>query len=231
MPNWIASSARAPDEPAGYSYYLRGSVKVGRIGNAFITGDAAGLATRDMCEGIGPAIRSGHRAADAILTARRIGSRDVTGASLGGGIASALLDWAFTRGVRALGAARGRRNMPARCDKIDERLSKRAAGAGPLPVAAARSDPGQSRRLRSNAIRNRLVLVPVARAIQRSYSGGARCLRAASAHRTGEAAEIAARSEASAAEHGLHRWQQGYHQRETIREWSHLQLLPPGRAR
>jgi signal transduction histidine kinase len=27
---------------------------------------------------------------------------------------------------------------------------------------------------------------------------------------------------ASAAEHGLHRWQQGYHQRETIREWGHL---------
>jgi signal transduction histidine kinase len=27
----------------------------------------------------------------------------------------------------------------------------------------------------------------------------------------------------SAAEHGIHRWQQGYHQRETIREWGHLQ--------
>jgi signal transduction histidine kinase len=27
----------------------------------------------------------------------------------------------------------------------------------------------------------------------------------------------------SASEHGLHRWQQGYHQRETIREWGHLQ--------
>jgi signal transduction histidine kinase len=26
----------------------------------------------------------------------------------------------------------------------------------------------------------------------------------------------------SAAEHGLHRWQQGFHQRETIREWGHL---------
>ncbi len=26
----------------------------------------------------------------------------------------------------------------------------------------------------------------------------------------------------SAAEHGLHRWQQGYNQRETIREWGHL---------
>ena len=46
-------------DPVGYSYYLRGHVDVVRIGNAFITGDAAGLATRDMCEGIGPAIRSG----------------------------------------------------------------------------------------------------------------------------------------------------------------------------
>jgi signal transduction histidine kinase len=28
----------------------------------------------------------------------------------------------------------------------------------------------------------------------------------------------------SAAEHGLHRWQQGYNQSETMREWAHLQL-------
>ncbi|MGQ0811491.1 MAG: sensor histidine kinase [Nitrospiraceae bacterium] len=28
----------------------------------------------------------------------------------------------------------------------------------------------------------------------------------------------------SAAEHGLHRWQQGYNQREAMREWGHLQL-------
>ncbi|MBF2760558.1 MAG: NAD(P)/FAD-dependent oxidoreductase [Ectothiorhodospiraceae bacterium AqS1] len=52
--------------PKGYSYYLRGNVDVVRIGNAFITGDSAGLATRDLCEGIGPAVRSGFRAADAI---------------------------------------------------------------------------------------------------------------------------------------------------------------------
>ena len=37
-----------------------------RIANAFIVGDSIGLATRDMCEGIGPAIRSGLLAADAI---------------------------------------------------------------------------------------------------------------------------------------------------------------------
>jgi hypothetical protein len=29
----------------------------------------------------------------------------------------------------------------------------------------------------------------------------------------------------SAAEHGLHRWQQGYNQRETIREWGHLHCV------
>jgi flavin-dependent dehydrogenase len=53
-------------EPKGYSYYLRKDVNTVRIDNAFIVGDAIGLATRDMCEGIGPAIRSGLMAADAI---------------------------------------------------------------------------------------------------------------------------------------------------------------------
>jgi len=88
-------------EPAGYSYYLRGNVEVVRLGNAFITGDAAGLATRDMCEGIGPAVRSGLRAAQAILTGAPYGLEDVTGASLGGGLTSRVLDWAFTRGAVA----------------------------------------------------------------------------------------------------------------------------------
>jgi len=86
-------------EPAGYSYYLRGPVDLVRVGNAFITGDAAGLATRDMCEGIGPAIRSGRRAADSILQGVEYRLDDVTGASLGGGLATRLLDWGFTRGA------------------------------------------------------------------------------------------------------------------------------------
>ncbi len=55
-------------DPKGYSYYLRSDVRVARIDNAFIVGDAAGLATRDLCEGIGPAVRSGLMAAEAILT-------------------------------------------------------------------------------------------------------------------------------------------------------------------
>ena len=41
-----------------------------RVGNAFLVGDAAGLATRDLCEGIGPAVRSGLLAADAIALGR-----------------------------------------------------------------------------------------------------------------------------------------------------------------
>jgi len=86
-------------EPAGYSYYLRGGVDVGRVADAFVTGDAAGLATRDMCEGIGPAVRSGLSAAQAILGGSEYHLHDLTGASLGGGLASRLLDWAFTRGA------------------------------------------------------------------------------------------------------------------------------------
>ncbi len=52
--------------PRGYVYYLRGNVDVCRIDNAFLVGDAAGLATRDMAEGIGPAVKSGILAAAAI---------------------------------------------------------------------------------------------------------------------------------------------------------------------
>lgn len=58
---------RVTTEPKGYSYYLRGKVETVCIGRAFLVGDAAGLATRDLCEGIGPAVRSGQRAAYAIL--------------------------------------------------------------------------------------------------------------------------------------------------------------------
>jgi menaquinone-9 beta-reductase len=86
-------------EPTGYSYFLRGRVDIVRRENAFITGDAAGLATRDMAEGIGPAIRSGVRAADSILDGVSYRLDDVTGASLGGGWISRALDWAMTRGI------------------------------------------------------------------------------------------------------------------------------------
>jgi menaquinone-9 beta-reductase len=70
-------------EPAGYSYFLRGRVEVVRRDNAFITGDAAGLATRDLGEGIGPAVRSGLRAAASILKGTAYQIDDVTGLSVG----------------------------------------------------------------------------------------------------------------------------------------------------
>ncbi len=84
---------------SGYSYYLHAPGGTGRIGNAFITGDAAGLATRDLCEGIGPAVRSGLRAAEAILHGSPYELDGLTGSSLGGGLASRLLAWGFTRGA------------------------------------------------------------------------------------------------------------------------------------
>lgn len=54
--------------PKGHSYYLRGKADIVRAGNAFIVGDAIGLATRDLCEGIGPAVRSGMLAARSIVS-------------------------------------------------------------------------------------------------------------------------------------------------------------------
>ena len=53
--------------PRGYAYYLRQARPEVRRDNALIVGDAVGLATRDMGEGIGPAVRSGLLAAEAIL--------------------------------------------------------------------------------------------------------------------------------------------------------------------
>jgi len=53
--------------PKGYIYYIRQNIKKCRIGNAFIIGDAAGLATKDLAEGIGPAVESGILAADSIV--------------------------------------------------------------------------------------------------------------------------------------------------------------------
>lgn len=93
---------RMPAEPSGYSYYVRGPLDVVRIGNAFVTGDSAGLATRDLCEGIAPAIRSGQRAASSILSGAPYALHDVTNASLGGGLLSRWMHWAFTRSASPL---------------------------------------------------------------------------------------------------------------------------------
>jgi flavin-dependent dehydrogenase len=55
-------------KPLGHSYTLRQRSTEVHIGNAFLVGDSLGLATLDMGEGIGPAIRSGQLAAESILT-------------------------------------------------------------------------------------------------------------------------------------------------------------------
>lgn len=57
-------------QPKGHSYYLRESVKIIQNGKAFIVGDSAGLATRDMGEGIGPAVQSGILAAESIVSGK-----------------------------------------------------------------------------------------------------------------------------------------------------------------
>jgi signal transduction histidine kinase len=44
------------------------------------------------------------------------------------------------------------------------------------------------------------------------------------ARNEGDKEEARAEEKRSAAEHGLHRWQQGYNQLETMREWAHLQM-------
>ena len=53
--------------PKGYIYYTRQNIKKARIDNAFIIGDSAGLATKDLAEGIGPAVKSGILAAESII--------------------------------------------------------------------------------------------------------------------------------------------------------------------
>jgi len=57
-------------DPGGYTYYLRGRAKVPARDGVYLVGDAAGLATVDLGEGIGPAIESGLLAAEAIATGR-----------------------------------------------------------------------------------------------------------------------------------------------------------------
>ncbi|MBD3223570.1 MAG: NAD(P)/FAD-dependent oxidoreductase [Caldithrix sp.] len=53
-------------QPQGYHYYLRDQHKPWTKDRLYIIGDAAGLATKDLGEGIAPAIASGQMAAHAI---------------------------------------------------------------------------------------------------------------------------------------------------------------------
>lgn len=51
----------------GYGYYIRTGTHSAQMERVYLIGDAAGLATKDMGEGIGPAIQSGILAAQAIV--------------------------------------------------------------------------------------------------------------------------------------------------------------------
>jgi len=81
-------------QPRGCNYYLRQAAKGVQRGRAYLVGDAAGLATVDMGEGIGPAIRSGILCARSILTGRRYSPAPAARFSLAGilwaGVQSAL---------------------------------------------------------------------------------------------------------------------------------------------
>ena len=99
--NRLAATGLVPDrgaagwDPGGYTYYLRSHADAFRRGNAFLVGDAAGLATRDLCEGIGPAVRSGLLAADAIALGRSYDLAAVARHSVEHGLVRRALDWAF----------------------------------------------------------------------------------------------------------------------------------------
>ena len=84
-------------EPQGYSYYLRDGVQTIRHENAFLVGDAAGLATRDLAEGIGPAVRSGILAADAIADGGEYSLDSVLRYSLSAGLPRRALAFLLSR--------------------------------------------------------------------------------------------------------------------------------------
>ena len=71
-------------DPSGYSYYLRGRVDSVRLDNVFIVGDSVGLASRDLGEGIGPAVRSAILAAEAIVEKAEYSLQKVEGYSVAG---------------------------------------------------------------------------------------------------------------------------------------------------
>lgn len=87
-----------PGEPGGYSYFIRGRGQgADRLGNARLVGDAAGLSTRDMCEGIGPAVRSGLAAAASIIDGTPYDLEGIDAHTLGQPLVRLGLDFALTR--------------------------------------------------------------------------------------------------------------------------------------
>lgn len=81
--------------PKGYSYYLRADMDCVQRDGALLAGDSAGLATRDLCEGIGPAVRSGLLAADAILDGTTYSLRSVARYSVEQRLVRRALEYGF----------------------------------------------------------------------------------------------------------------------------------------
>lgn len=77
-----------PGNPKGHQYYLFRKKQTCRLDNAFIIGDAAGIATVDMGEGIHGAIASGLMAAEAIAGKREYLPHSLTKFSIPGVIRS-----------------------------------------------------------------------------------------------------------------------------------------------
>lgn len=77
---------RTSYSPKGYNYYFRERSQAIAQDNAYIIGDAAGLATVDMGEGIGPAIKSGIIAADAIINHKPFEMKTINKYSVGFGV-------------------------------------------------------------------------------------------------------------------------------------------------
>ena len=85
-----------PPAPASHPYRVAHRPKPVRRGSAFLAGDAAGLASGDLGEGIGPAVESGLRAAREIagapagpLAPRRLSLRGAAGLVMAGLVARA----------------------------------------------------------------------------------------------------------------------------------------------
>ena len=65
-------------KPVGHSYYQRRDRASLRLDNALLVGDSVGLATLDMGEGIGPAVRSGMLAAEALINGDSYSLRNIS---------------------------------------------------------------------------------------------------------------------------------------------------------
>jgi flavin-dependent dehydrogenase len=71
-----------PPPPTGYSFTIGRQRRRVKVGGAYIVGDAAGLATLDLAEGIGPAVESGILAARDVLGQAAYSARPITRHSL-----------------------------------------------------------------------------------------------------------------------------------------------------